>query len=208
MHARVEQLLSLRDGEPVDAAVKTHVEHCRECAVALGETAVLQSRLQSLPVADALPGGWQAVRQRQATRLARAHLCVRTSRLALAASIAVVAATLAWRFSEPPALPAAATLRIAPLTAEEALADDRVAQLRNQSAALEELLAEIGEGPVVERAGTAVPIDTLEAQVQWIDHQLSDNGDVRAAEDLWRERVQAMNSLVRLRYVEAQRIAM
>ena len=29
-----------------------------------------------------------------------------------------------------------------------------------------------------------------------------------AAEQLWRERVEAMNSLVRLRYADAQRVAM
>jgi hypothetical protein len=56
-----------------------------------------------------------------------------------------------------------------------------------------------------------VPIDTLEAQVQWIDHQISDgDGAIEpgSAEQLWRKRVEAMNSLVQLRYVEAQRIDM
>jgi len=60
-------------------------------------------------------------------------------------------------------------------------------------------------------AGTSVPIDTLEAQVQWIDHQISDgDGAIEpgSAEQLWRKRVGAMNSLVQLRYVEAQRIDM
>jgi hypothetical protein len=60
----------------------------------------------------------------------------------------------------------------------------------------------------VQRAGTAMPIDTLEAQVQWIDHRISASGDALEAEQLWRERVDAMNTLVRLRYVEAQPIAM
>jgi hypothetical protein len=85
-----------------------------------------------------------------------------------------------------------------------------VAQLQTQSHALEDLLFAFGDAPAVERAGSAVPIDTLEGQVQWIDHQLS-TGDglaARDAEQLWRERVDLMNSLVQLRYVEAQRIAM
>jgi hypothetical protein len=62
----------------------------------------------------------------------------------------------------------------------------------------------------VERAGTAVPIDALEAQVQWIDHQLSTGDGLEAGvtERLWRERVDLMNSLVQLRYVDAQRIAL
>jgi hypothetical protein len=73
------------------------------------------------------------------------------------------------------------------------------------------MLAAIGERPAIERGGTAVPIESLEAQVQWVDHKLSDGGDTLAAtsaEQLWRERVDLMNSLVRLRYVEAQSIAM
>jgi hypothetical protein len=56
-----------------------------------------------------------------------------------------------------------------------------------------------------------LPIDTLEAQVQWLDHQISvGEGEIAPgpAEQLWRERVEAMNSLVRLRYVEAHRIDM
>jgi len=47
--------------------------------------------------------------------------------------------------------------------------------------------------------------------VQWIDHQISvADGEIEpgSAEQLWRKRVGAMNSLVRLRYVEAQRIDM
>jgi hypothetical protein len=64
----------------------------------------------------------------------------------------------------------------------------------------------------VERAGTAMPIDTLQAQVQWVDHQLSVSGAADEApavtERLWRERVEIMNTLVQLRYVEAQRVAL
>ena len=58
------------------------------------------------------------------------------------------------------------------------------------------------------RSATALPIDALEAQVQWIDHRISASGDALEAEQLWRERVDAMNTLVRLRYVESQPLAM
>ena len=37
MHARVEHLLSLRDDEPIDAAVRAHVEGCARCAATLGD---------------------------------------------------------------------------------------------------------------------------------------------------------------------------
>jgi hypothetical protein len=53
-----------------------------------------------------------------------------------------------------------------------------------------------------------LPIESLEARVQWLDHEIS-IADTRsrgpAAEQLWRDRVEVMNSLVQLRYVEAQR---
>ena len=120
--------------------------------------------------------------------------------------------TAAWRVADVVTEhPGSMAAELTPLTAEQALALDRVAQLQSQSQALDEMLSVIGERPVVERAGTSVPIDTLEAQVQWIDHQISvGDGAIEpgSAEQLWRKRVEAMNSLVQLRYVEAQRIDM
>jgi chitinase len=86
-----------------------------------------------------------------------------------------------------------------------------LADLRERSQALEELLAALPERPAVERAGTSVPIESLQAQVQWLDHQLSlagAEGNPAADEKLWRDRVEVMNSLVQLRYVEAQQVAL
>ena len=172
----------------------------------------LTDQLRSLPTAEPRRDGWADVQSRLAARTA-AHARRRLGlQLAAAASVAIIAMTAAWRVAdvvtEPPA---SMTVELTPLTAEQALALDRVAQLQSQSQALDEILSVIGERPVVERAGTSVPIDTLEAQVQWIDHQISvADGDIEpgSAEQLWRKRVGAMNSLVQLRYVEAQRIDM
>jgi hypothetical protein len=216
MHARVEHLLSLRDGEPVDAAVRTHVAGCAQCTAALAETAELRGRLQALPPVEAPPPrGWHAVLDRKAEREAADRLRLGLTRVAVAASVAVIGVAIAWRMYGTPSgdhretATAGTTVLITPTTAEQALAHDRLEQLQSQSAALEDMLAVLGDRPVVERAGTALPIDTLEAQVQWIDHQLLDSSaDARAAEQLWRGRVEAMNSLVRLRYVEAQRVAL
>jgi hypothetical protein len=209
MHARVEHLLSLRDGEPVDAAVRTHVAGCARCAAALAALAQRRARLQALPpVEPAGANGWRAVLGRRAEREAVDRLRVGLTRVAVAASIAVIGVAVAWRMNGTANLFSSEVRpAVSALTAEQALAHDRVVQLQSQSAALEEILTVLGERPVVERAGTALPIDTLEAQVQWIDHQLLDSADARDAELLWRDRVQAMDSLVRLRVVEAQRVA-
>ena len=56
-----------------------------------------------------------------------------------------------------------------------------------------------------------MPIETLEAQVQWLDHQITSTGANYPApeeERLWRDRVEILNSLVQLRYVEAQHTRM
>ncbi|MCE3285265.1 MAG: hypothetical protein K0R70_1521 [Steroidobacteraceae bacterium] len=210
MHARLEHLLNLRDGAPVDAAVRAHVEGCAECTAALAQTSRVRARLRTLPSVPPDERGWTRVRERLATRGRTARTRARFDRAAVAASLAVIAAAVAWRVGDAPDThdDVTAARLVAPLSAQEAVALDRVAQLRTQSAALEEALALLGERPAVQRAGTAMPIDTLEAQVQWIDHRISASGDALEAERLWRERVDAMNTLVRLRYVEAQPIAM
>jgi hypothetical protein len=172
----------------------------------------IAERLRSLPAATPVADGWTMVQSRRDARQRTAARRVLAMRIAAAASIAVIAVTATWRVTEVTReQPAALAARITPLTAEEALALDRIAQLRTQSSALEEMLEALGERPVVERAGTTLPIDTLEAQVQWIDHRISTAESAvepGSIERLWRRRVEAMNSLVQLRYVEAQHIDM
>jgi hypothetical protein len=210
MHARLEHLLSLRDGEPVDARVRAHVDGCAACSATLDEAAALQARLRALPAVEAGAAGWSGVQERRANRAAATRRHARVARAAVAASIAVSAVAVGWRVSESPeATRESVVAAVSPLTAEEAIALDRVAQLQMQSEALDEVLGLLGNRPVVQRAGTTLPIDTLEAQVQWLDHRISSGGgNAREAEQLWRERVATLDSLVRLRYVEAQGLAM
>jgi len=122
---------------------------------------------------------------------------------AAAASVAALAAFAALRWTE---APAPAPARTEPLIVLDTGSLD---ELRAQSRDLEALLAALPERPAVARAGTSVPIESLEAEVQWLDHQLSladASGQSRATEQLWRDRVEVMSSLVQLRYVEAQQV--
>ena len=64
MHARIDHLLSLRDGEPVDLAVRSHVEACSECAQTRASLDTVRRRLAALPVVDAPADGWARVRAR------------------------------------------------------------------------------------------------------------------------------------------------
>jgi len=209
MHARIDDLLSLRDGEPVDLAVRSHVESCSECARTKAALETVRRRLAALPAVDPPPDGWARLRVR-IDASSRPAAPRRGGAVAIAASCAMlgVLAGMLLRETGPGApehiaQPAAVVL---PQTL------DSIEELRDRSRVLEEVLAALPARPAVERAGTAVPIDTLQAQVQWVDHQLSVSGAAHAAPDLrerlWRERVEIMNTLVQLRYVEAQRIAL
>ena len=207
MHARLDELLSLRDGAPVDASVRAHVDGCADCAAALTGTEALRARLRALPpVPEPADDGWAAVQARLAASRAHRRRAARIAPFAAAGSVVALGLFAALRWIESPG-PSAAAPAPAPLIAVEA---DSLEVLRARSQALEEVLAALPERPAVERAATSVPIETLEAQVQWLDHQLSvadAGGRAPDAEQLWRDRVEVMNSLVQLRYVEAQRVS-
>lgn len=197
MHARPDELLSLCDGEPVEADVAAHVAACAECSASVARAEALRERLRDLPVVPADAGrGWASVQQRLGRYGRRGRRRAAAARLAAAASIAALGLFAALRVMEPSASPD----RIVQVPAA-------VADLRARSQALEAVLAALPERPAVARADTSLPIDSLESQVQWLDHQLSVAGSQLPgpqAEALWRDRVEVMNSLVQLRYVEAQ----
>ena len=170
----------------------------------------LSQRLAQLPQADGGPGGWQAVQAKLRVRGESATRVRRVARYAMAASVVVLACVLVTVFAQR-VRPAGAPLAASPPPVASPRPVTPVEALRARSVELEQVLAALPERPAVARAGTAVPIDTLEAQVQWLDHQLSGGEDLappRDEEQLWRERVEVMNSLVRLRYAEVQQVAM
>ena len=104
MHARIEQLLSLRDGEPVDVAVRrTRRQRVRsapnrwprwvQCANGSGRCA------SHLEFAATLPPSTRALRRREAANRSQRTL----TRGSLAASVAIIAIATAWRLYEPAA---------------------------------------------------------------------------------------------------------
>ena len=82
----------------------------------------------------------------------------------------------------------------------------RVPELVARSQQLEGLLQKLPERPRIERVSTAAMIDTIEDRIQWLDFQLSDAPDSGLNEEqtrrLWRERVELMDSLVKVRYAD------
>jgi hypothetical protein len=209
MHASLDQLLNLRDGAPVAAAIREHVRDCPRCSTRLAGATRMRDRLRALPVApEPADDAWASIEAQAASIHRRRRRMAGLAPLAAAASVAALAVFAAMRWVEPgtPAPQSAATVA----SAASLVSDEQLAVLQARSQALEAMLAAMPARPAVERAATSVPIESLEAQVQWLDHQLTvadADGRVPQAQQLWRDRVEVMNSLVQLRYVEAQQIS-
>ena len=79
-----------------------------------------------------------------------------------------------------------------------------------QSRQLENDLRLLPDEPRVMRASTVATISGLEDRIAAIDYQLNDPAVLMTSDDrelFWRERVRLMNSLLKLRYAQAQRAA-
>jgi len=211
MHAHLNELLSLRDGEPVDQQAAAHAEGCALCAQRLAHLQSMRQRLRTLPdVVASGRDGWAEVERRIVERAQAPRRRLRIGLAAAAASVASLAVLAGLRLQDGARQSPEAFANLG----TEVAADPqlKIAELQRQSLELEAILAALPERPAVERAATALPIETLEAQVQWVDHRLSEfEADATVdteAEQLWRDRIGIMNSLVQLRYVEAQRLAL
>ena len=82
--------------------------------------------------------------------------------------------------------------------------------LKVESQILERNLRQLPDQPSVMKVSTATAIQDIEDRIAAIDYRLNDRTirlDPRQEEIYWRERVRLMNSLVRLRYAQAQRIS-
>jgi len=205
MHASIDHLLSLRDGQPVDAATVAHVDQCARCLAELRKLRETQVKLQSLPQLDA-PSSFQEI-QRAMARPANAPRRIVSARLV--AALAFVTLTAIFFV----ALRDGTRTRVAehkpveqPTPAIDIIETARVPELVARSQQLEDLLQKLPDRPRIERVSTAAMIDTIEDRIQWLDFQLSDARDSGLNEEqtrrLWRERVELMDSLVKVRYAE------
>ena len=209
MHAPIDHLLSLRDGEPVDAATAAHVEQCQHCSAELRKLRETRAQLQSLPQFDA-PLSFQEL-QRAMERPVVAPR--RTLPTRLVAGLAFITLTtiffVALRDETAPTVAERVQPQGTPVEEATSLIDvgtARVPELVAQSRRLEDLLQQLPERPRIERVSTAAMIDTIEERIQWLDFQLSDAPDSglneRQTQRLWSERVELMDSLVKVRYAE------
>jgi len=207
MHASIDHLLSLRDGEPVDAATAAHVAECARCSAELRKLRETRAQLQSLPQLDA-PSSFQEI-QRAMARPVAARRRVVSARLV--AALAFVSLTtiffIALRDQTEPTFGGRKVESVEhPNPPTDVIETARVPELVARSQQLEGLLQKLPVRPRIERVSTAAMIDTIEQRIQWLDFQLSDAPDSGLNEEqtrrLWRERVELMDSLVKVRYAE------
>ncbi|MEO0425265.1 MAG: hypothetical protein AAF184_23210 [Pseudomonadota bacterium] len=64
MHANLQQLLSIRDGAPVDAECRAHVAECRHCQRELEHLECVTRNLRTLPDEEAPASAWTEIRAR------------------------------------------------------------------------------------------------------------------------------------------------
>ena len=198
MHASLEQLISLRDEEPVSVTVQEHVRGCGFCARTLNELAAVKDGLNRL--ADPLPppGLWsQVVREAEAPpRASRVRRWLPAAGVALVASVAGAMLMLNTRqlltVPEQSVVPAQAS----------------IGQLMAQSQYLERAVLDVNENadqmPV--SAGTASTVATLEDRIALVDYEINGTSgqkpdDTRLAQ-LWRQRVDLLQSLAAVRYAQ------
>lgn len=186
MPARLDQLLSLRD------------------------VADMRERLCALPAVSSERDHWPIVQAKLHAHARSRQRIQIVSQWSAAVSVAVLMFVGALSFMQRD--PGMAPQRTGAATVPASAPASPLQDLRAQSRDLEQLLDALPSRPAVARASTALPIDSLEAQVQWLDHRLSVGPDSGVSpqdeQELWRQRVEVMNSLVRLRYAEAQQVSM
>lgn len=187
MHANSENLLSLRDGEPVAAPVAQHVANCVACQAQLAVLQNLRARLQALPDTP-LPDGIAV----PVPRRNRRHWAGVAAVLVCAL---VVGALLRWQ--TPAVIP------------DNQDPGHSIAALQRESRQLETLLDTLRPRGQVLTAATAATVADLQDSIAVVDWQLSQSAtteltpQVRHA--LWQQRVGLMESLVTVQYTEASR---
>ncbi|MDH3491499.1 MAG: hypothetical protein OEM20_05775 [Gammaproteobacteria bacterium] len=181
------------------------------CALTADEHDALQQGLRGLK--DTMPprAVWNRIReQAKAEGLLQKALVSRRTTWFAGAGVAAAALLAALIF---PGLvnPPAETFPVVPSNLPTNTAELSTLQtLMVQSRQLERDLRSLPDEPRVMRASTVATISDLEDRIAAIDYQLN-NPDVQMTSDdkelFWRERVRLINSLLQLRYAQAQRAA-
>jgi hypothetical protein len=197
MHARLEELISLRDRQPVDAASASHVASCAQCAAEIRRLAALRAELTRLP-GFTPPDLWPQIEARRGAASGSPPSSP-WKHLTATASIVALVLALATALPQP---------RVAePLAAQGAGGSMPLQSLVARSQRLETTLRQLPQRPAVEVAANSMAIDALQSRIQRLDMELTSDASVESDPDrqqeLWSQRVSLLNSLFGVRYAEA-----
>ena len=201
MHASLEQLIGLRDEEPVSVEVQQHVRACTQCAAALNGLLTARERLTAL--ADPLPpaDAWQRIAAASDRSRSR-RLWLPAAGLSLAASVTAVALLVNLHVKPQPARDDTAV--VTPSGSQPA----DVKQLMAQSRYLERAVLKL-DGPadnMAVSADTASTVAALEDRIALVDYEINSaagvpNDDPHMVQ-LWKQRVDLLQSLAAVRYAQ------
>lgn len=199
MHASLEQLIGLRDEEPVAAQVQQHVRTCTRCARILNDLAALREGVAALPDPLPPPGAWDRVTAAAEARgRRRRYRWLPAAGLSLAASVAAAVLLVNLRGSAPATAPAT-------VVGGGPVAD--VSQLMAQSRYLERAVLGMDDSAdkMAVSAGAASTIAALEDRIALVDYEINstpaEGGDAKLA-GLWKQRVELLQSLAAVRYAQ------
>jgi len=213
MRPRTVDLLRIRDGEPVDANVRSAVEADPALLAELGRLTRVRRELEALPAFAPPPGAWPAIESRLAeqrvTRPAAGAYWLLGAGLAACIAIAAIAVLPHVRPDTSSAPPATIVGNPAASRATPVTGSATYASLVEQSARLERALDGLGPRSPIVRVGTAATIADLESSIDAIDTRLMFAGqlglDGADREALHRRRVAVMNALWQVRYADQMR---
>ena len=201
MHASIEQLIGLRDEELVAVEVQQHVRSCGQCAAALNGLLAARERLTAL--SDPLPpaDAWQRIAA-ASDRSLRHRRWLPAAGFGLAASAVAVALLVNLHVK-----PAPTSSEVAAVTPSGSQPAD-VKQLMAQSRYLERAVLKL-DGPadnMAVSADTASTVAALEDRIALVDYEINSaagvpNDDPHMVQ-LWKQRVDLLQSLAAVRYAQ------
>jgi hypothetical protein len=220
MHPSTEDLLSVRDGEPLDALTSEVIAGSAAHANEVERLRRMRSALEALPDLDPPEGAWKAIAAAEReTRARRGNVLMqRVAGVGIAAAVAMAAILYLGSVARGPddlvstTTPNGAAGE-APAGPDDLVLGGRVipasySALVAESARLDRVLGQLRYQRPLMSGGTASTIVGLEDRIAFIDEQLT-YGSARGLPQpertaLWGERVELMNALVHVRYAQAQ----
>lgn len=191
MHASFDELSDIAAGRRTAGA---HVSACPDCRAGLERLGRVRAGLTALPSLTPPPVAWSAIRERAARATAPPRWAGPAAAAAASVLIALAASWLLVGRQQPVAAPAMPSGH-APMNA-----------LLAENARLEALLSQLPESRTT-RLGTAYTVAAIEDRLALVDDRITtvslEPYAPEVAEDLWRERVTLMTSLVQVQYARA-----